>query len=85
MRVFRRPKAFSTVRWKENGQMPLPLAFAFSGMAAARKMHSLEHTSRPLLLRRIYFARLAVYGTVAVLALPFRSSPSFPDIDSVLA
>ena len=65
--------------------MPLPLAFAFSSMAAVKQMHFLAPTLRPRLLRRIYFARLAVYGTVAVLALPLRGSPSFPDIDFVLA
>ena len=50
--------------------MPLPLAFAFSSMAMADKMHHARHASRPILLRRVYFARLAVYGAIVAMCAP---------------
>lgn len=49
--------------------MPLPLTLGMLALRAARRMHTASAAERPMLLRRVYFARVAVYGVCSAGAL----------------
>lgn len=46
--------------------MPLPLSLAFWGMGAARRFHSASAAVRPLILSRVFYARVALYVVTGV-------------------
>ena len=45
--------------------MPLPLSLAFLAMRTARSFHAAPSFERPLMLRKLYFARLIGYSVAA--------------------
>ena len=61
-------------------KMPLPLSLAFFAMRAARSFHAAPSFERPLMLRKVYFARLVGYSGAAIAGVAsFLYSPHASD------
>lgn len=57
--------------------MPLPLSLAITAVSVARAFHTAPSFRRPSILRRVYYARLLVYGgTALAIITPFHTQPS---------